>query len=315
MSLIPDTRIIVLNSLYSTPQITSGTYQKTFLSHVVFNTNAVLENTNNILYSTIGIDSAVLGRSFYNINYSSSTLVIQDPLTLIKYTITLTRGHYNVKQLLLELEKKINASIVYVVKTLSFDRISGCLSIVMNRDFTFLSTALGSTLLETIGFDNVRSYSSVNKTLISEQGISLVGTKFIKVVSNALQTNCLSAASNGVFCQQSILGIIPVTSGEYSLIAYNNSNDRDPILLNNHVNQIDISLYDQDNNFINFNNVEWSMCLRLTSFRNVEFNTSASLTSMLNQLPLGKTTNNEEDNTVPEFDNLDYLLYQKGINI
>ena len=318
MSLIADQRIIVLNSLFSTPSKTNGSYQKTFLSNVIFNTVNVLENSNNILYTTIGIDSAALPHSFYNVNYTSNVLIIQVPVILVKYTITLTCGHYNIKQLLLELERKINATVFYTVKTLTFDRITGCLSFVLSKDFIFLSTALGSTLLETIGFDNVLSYTSQNSTLISAQGVSLVGVKFIKVISNALQTNCLSPSANGTFNQQNILGVIPVYSGEYSLISYNNHNDRDPLLLNKTVNQIDISLLDENNNYINMNNVEWSMCLRLTVYRKAEFTTGSSITTLLDQAQtqtqatLGKTNSTEEP---AKLGDLDFLLYQKGIDI
>jgi hypothetical protein len=314
MSLIADTRIILLNSLYSTPQKSNGTYQKTFLSNVLFNTNGVLENANNILYSTIGIDSCAIAHSFYNINYTNNTLIIQVPVTLVKYTINLRRGHYNIKQLLLELERKINATLFYVVKSLTFDRISGGLSLVLDKDFVFLSSPLGSTALETLGFDNVRSYASTNFTLVSEQGVSLIGPKYIKVVSNSLQTNCLSAQSDGSFHQQSILGVIPINSGEYSLITYNNSNDRDPILINTTVNQIDISLMDENSNFLNMNNVEWSLVLRLTSYRNIEFKNAPSITQLIDTATLGKSQVNVEE-SVKEYNDLDMLLYQMGVDV
>jgi hypothetical protein len=61
------------------------------------------------------------------------------------------------------------------------------------------------------------------------------------------------------------IAAIPVNQPPYNLINYVSLSDSDKVIIHNTVlNSIDIQILDETDNFINFNNIDWSMTLCLT---------------------------------------------------
>ena len=314
MLTVKDTRFISLNTQHCIKKPNSGTgntlYESSFLSQIEFPFKDVLKDDDDILYSHVSIFSAQIPVSFYLINYTVNVLkyTIDNGLT---QTMTLERGNYNITQLIDVLVKGFfSAGYVF---TITFNKITGKLlfSGPVSSTFTFLSQSFGSTINEIIGFDSVSSYSSTGNVLIGEHCCSLIGTKKLKISSSALRTSGLSSGGGG-----DLLGIIPVNAPPYGLILYeNNSSSDGGLLLNRVIGNIDISIKDESDRYINFNNTEFSLTLAITSTRILKSKINTNFRDSTNQIM--NIPNQPLDAPLPFDDenDLDFFMYKHGISM
>ena len=315
MMTVDDIRYINLNTQQGIPRPTSGLYEKSFLSHIDFNFKDVLKDDDDILYSHISIDSAQIPVSFYLINYTTNILKFTINNGLIQ-TLTLERGNYDLTGLtkaliqgFLDLGYSFSITFNKINGKLTFTLVSGGLT------FTFLSSASGSSINEIIGFDSVTSYSSIGNIMIAEHPVSLIGIKKLKVSSSALHTNSLSSGTSG-----DLLGVIPVNAPPFGLILYeNNSGKKGGLLTNRVVSNIDISITDENNRYVNFNNTEYSITLAITTTRilkekiNSNFRDSTNQIMNMSQQPADNILN--APNIFGDENDLDFFMYKHGVNM
>ena len=317
MLTVKDTRFISLNTQHCIKKPNSGTgntlYESSFLSQIEFPFKDVLKDDDDILYSHVSIFSAQIPVSFYLINYTVNVLkyTIDNGLT---QTMTLERGNYSITQLIDVLVKGFfSAGYVF---TITFNKITGKLLFTgpVSSSFTFLSSSFGSTINEIIGFDSVASYTSTGNVLLGEHCCSLIGTKKLKISSSALRTSGLSSGGGG-----DLLGIIPVNAPPYGLILYeNNSSNEGGLLLNRVIGNIDITLTDESNRYINFNNVEYSITLAITTTRVLKSKINTNFRDSTNQIMnIPNQPNQPLDAPLPFDDenDLDFFMYKHGINM
>lgn len=308
-----DTRYISLNTQHGISRPNNGTYVKTYLSHIDFPFVGLLHEDPSILYNHIDIVNAQIPVSFYNINYASNTLKYTINGGSIQ-TLTIPVGNYNISTLKSEI--KAQFLVVGYVFTILFNESTNKYTFTNTLyDFSFLS--LGSTILETIGFDSVNNYVSSSKTLVSEHCVSLLGIKKLKISSVSLATSAVSSLGGG-----DLLGIIPINAGPRQMISYVNSANRKALLKNRVVDNIDLMITDENNKYVNFNNTEYSITLAITTTRiyNNSFKSLASLFSnVISNNPASRvpdTSTNEKPVEVP-FDSetdLDFFMFKHGFN-
>jgi hypothetical protein len=119
-----------------------------------------------------------------------------------------------------------------------------------------------NTLFSLIGFDSTKSYSSsvITGQLISSYAINFLGLSKINIKSTTFpfkNFDSLTATATSTLCS------IPVSSNASGLINYNNLTDYKSIFKEYEFNSIDISITDDKNNYIDFNNIDWSMTLQI----------------------------------------------------
>ena len=68
-----------------------------------------------------------------------------------------------------------------------------------------------------------------------------------------------------------LLSIIPIDQPSYSLITYNDFTDTKNIIKNKTLDKIEILIKGEDENFINFNNIDWTMNLKQISHEHIFF--------------------------------------------
>jgi hypothetical protein len=301
-----DTKYVSLNSQQGVSRPTSGNYVKSYLSHVDFNFVGLMKEDPEILYNHVDIVNAQFPMSFYNVNYTSNTLKYTINGGVVQ-TLVVPVGNYSINSLKSEI--KAQFLIANLTFTISFNESTNKYTFTNSLfDFSFLSSFSGSTILETIGFDSVASYVSTNKVLISEHSASLLGIKKIKVSSLALSTSSISSGGGS-----DILFTIPVNSAPRGILLYNNSGNRKSLLKNRIVDSIDIVLRDELNSYINWNNVEWSMTIAITTTR-IYKNNIMSLMSLFSN---NRQTEEETTDTKVPFNDetdLDFYMYQNGFN-
>lgn len=228
-------RSIFLNSKYADLYL-NGTKKSSLLFYF-----------NEIIYCPNYIDMVVKlqGCSFplsmYNINSTNNTLYINN----VAYTVPI--GNYSVYQL----KSTLNTLLSSAGITSTYNNITNKYTFTSTSDFTINST---STILEQIGFSSGVSHTSTSNTLTSDNMIDLSGVSTIHFCTN-LNTNNIDCYSKG---KNNVLQSIPLSSVKYGIDTNDFTNSSYIKVSDKIVSYLVISIYDEDFNYIDFNNVDWS---------------------------------------------------------
>ena len=335
-NILQETINVNLNSINATlgQDNSNITYLSTYLSNVKFNFPSLLRDDTSILYSAIQVLNAQIPVSYYQINYTNNSL----KLTLVggttlNTTLTITRGNYNINTLMTEISAQY-ALLGAGTLTCSFNKISGLLTMVLaSATYNISFSVLPSTISKVIGFAPLSTYISTALSLTAPFPVSLLTIKKLKVCSSMLSTQSLDSNNLGTI---NLLNTIPVNAPAYSIITYENKQAYGPILRNKIIDYIDIQILDDNNNFINFNNVDWTITLSMTIFRKRDKHSNnqfSDLTEPILQLvetlkqnasiPLATNPTNvpadTPNATVPlpftDDQDLDFYMYKHGITL
>jgi hypothetical protein len=92
--------------------------------------------------------------------------------------------------------------------------------------------------------------------------LNLLGKKKIFINSNNLRNSAFTSKS---LSSTQTIATIPVDQPPYSMISYIASIDIQKIVLSNRaLDMIDIEITDENNNYMNFRNIDWSITLCLS---------------------------------------------------
>ena len=263
-----DNRIISLNSANAI--LNNGTY----LSNVLFPFQGILSDEDTIVRSYVALVDAQIPCSFYIIDSTNNTLLVFSSGTL--YTCVIASGNYTVNTLITAVNDwfLLNASgFAY----LSFNKTNGKLSF----NFQVISTVYLTYGSARTTMATILGLSTNITGLVSElqNPANLLGVKRITVKSDALQVESFSSAG---YSSGGVLATINVNVPQFNMITYENSSDLNKLILNTKLlNGIDIELFDELGNFINFNGVNWSMSIVLSLERRYEDVSKPKLTDVL----------------------------------
>jgi hypothetical protein len=272
-----DNRLITLNS--QDGEKVNGTY----LSNIKFNFSGLLQDDIYLIRTYITVLNAQIPVSFYIIDDTDNILYYTQ--NSVAKTITIPIGNYNGNQMVTLLNSSFLANGSSIVAALNSSTgilnftISGGLSI------TFLST---STIKSILGFSS--NISSTTLITLPYQ-LNLLGKKKIFINSNNLKNSAFTSKS---LSSVQTIASIPVDQPPYSMINYVSVSDLEKnILFNRSLDVLDIQIVDEDNKYINFQNIDWSITLCLT----IEKNDHEKLNYSLYNLPLPiENKNNLENN-------------------
>lgn len=229
------------------------------LSNVVFRINNLLKDTEEILYSTIGVINCQIPASYYLINSTNNVLKIFS--NGISYELILTKGNYSFSTLSTELIFQFNT--IGITLALFLNKINGILTFTFSTNLTLIY--VGSELLMTLlGFT-----TGISGDIITAQySLNLIGIKKIKI--NSVNLSSVSYDSSNVYSTDTIASI-PVNASSFSLISYSNPSADFGRLKNRRIDSIDIQILDENGLFVEFNNINWCITLQLivyTKFKN-----------------------------------------------
>ena len=66
---------------------------------------------------------------------------------------------------------------------------------------------------------------------------------------------------------------IPVNVPPFGLILYNNNENIETLIKNSQIDNLNIEIVDDDDNLINMNNQDWTICIELKTTLQVSYNT------------------------------------------
>jgi hypothetical protein len=285
-----DQRLIILSSDHATQN------NGTFLSDVNFRFIGLLQDDADVEEITVQVQNAQIPNSFYNINIYTNILDITYDST--PYTLTLTRGNYNSTTLINEIIAQLATNGITDV-TITISSITGIVTFARAGSGNFSIEPTG-TLNKTLGFELGITYTNVGGFLVAPFPLNLLGLLKLKIASYELQTGNFDSSVDGTL---NILATIPIESGSFGLILYDNISNTQSIIRNPTLDGFDLKIYGDDNNLVNFNNVGWNITLLLsiTRRRNEKSNTIfREIVKPINQIDPTFLDNELKNTTIPQ---------------
>ena len=226
-------------------------------SNVVFFFTNVLKIDKKSVEMKLSVVNAQIPVSWYLINDTNNRIYFS--VNGVQNNYFFPNGNYNVNTFISTWISTFGNS-----WTLTFSKItnkitfSNSLGPIVFGD----NISASNTLFSLIGFDSTKSYSSsvITGQLVSSYAINFLGLSKINIKSTTFpfkNFDSLTATATSTLCS------IPVSSNASGLINYNNLTDYKSIFKEYEFNSIDISITDDKNNYIDFNNIDWSMTLQI----------------------------------------------------
>lgn len=291
--LVIENKLITLNSVYA--QKLNGTYN----SSVLFNFKGILVEEDDIVSSNICVMNAQIPVSFYVIaeDFDIVYVVGINPIG----NTTIRAGNYNFNSL----KTIIEADTVTLGINLTFniDRSTGKVFFEQTAPTNLalivfegiLSGLTGIKYAKIFGY-NTRTIAPVANQWIAPNPINLLGVKKISIQSQKLQISAFSSVSTNLGI---VLTTIPVDQPAFNMISYTNQTDLNKALLQTkYIDSIDISMTDEDNNLLNFNNIDWTITLVLENVRRLSDVFIPKFKQLLTPTPLIK----EKEKPITELD-------------
>ena len=194
--------------------------------------------------------------SFYVINDYNNVLTISGS-GILTTTITIDTGNYNANTLISELKSQFLTSGV-VFSNIKINKNSGKLVFTA---LLFTNYSFSGSMLSVLGTtSSVESNSNVYRCTYP---LNLLGTERLSIKSEKLAVQSVSSLD---YSFSNTLITIPVDVSPFSMISYTSQSDVNKNILNvRTVNEIDKQILDEDNNLVNFNNLDWNMTLVITT--------------------------------------------------
>ena len=248
---INDSRQIHLNTNGATKNNSS------FNSDVLFNIPNLIKKQNYILYNTIRIIHCEIPFSFYIINEYNNLLALSTG------NISITYGNYNANSFMTALSLLLPTNM-----TITLNSSNGKFTLNYNSSFSILPT---STIHKIMGFSKKTTYSSTSNKIILPYPANFLGTNNVYIKSpNLILDNYNTSTKDYI-----TLSNIPVNVPPFGIIQYLNQTGSKNLVKNIQMNNLEIQITDDDNNLIDFNNLEWSITIEIESIMQLNYNTKA----------------------------------------
>lgn len=269
MALIVDRRIINLSSNHGTTE--NGTYN----SSVSYFFPNLLRREPDVAFVEVGVINCEIPVSFYIINDINNTLRftwrnVSTGLYSGFVNISLDKGNYTATTLIAQIQSKMLSAIsgsTTAFLILSISKATGKLIWDLNPtgggqnvDGIRIYNS-GSTCFKLLGGDTTTTYfeffNTVDGTAITFP-LNLLGINKINIQSNQISTFNYDSGRSGF---SNILASIEVDAPPYGIILYKNTSLTYNILSAPDLDAFTIDLKDVNDNYINFNNLDWSITL------------------------------------------------------
>jgi len=235
-------RQIYLNSANAEIYL-NGNYK----SNVAFFFQEPINLGRNIFEIRISVVNAQIPISYYLINSLNYQIIINGTIYSFPY------GNYNVNNFMTEWNLLIN------IIAISFNYTTNKFTFSSSSNFTFSDN--NYSIFNIIGFQKNNIYNSSNNSLTSLFCVNFAGITKLNIKSNAFtdlkNVDSFSNSINKTLCS------IPCSSNQNGIIFYENFTNYKNIFTNAIISSIDILIMDDFNNFINFNNIDWTITLQI----------------------------------------------------
>lgn len=291
--IIVQSRIISLNSKYATEKINGSK-----LSNVSFDFNSIASKNRETLYHTVAIQSAEITASYYNVTAENNKINISETGVGAAVDVIITIGNYNANTYVAAFNLAAN-SVLANNATLSFSATTG--------KFALKSDAVGITLTVNVAATTAQPIIGIdpNSTndLVFPDGTppntfprlaNFLGITKIKLNSNALAGDNYDSAGLGT---TTLVDTVSATGVPFGVTVFN-SLGRESYIKAKRIDELDFQLLDQNNEFIDFNNVDWTLTLILNTHRRQAFSNDSGV--IINDRVVASERANEKVDSIKE---------------
>lgn len=260
-------------------------------SDLVFDFKSILQDDPTILYSSIAVADFECPSAWYLVDSDTCILNfdITAPLYTNHYQLVLDFGNYNYSNFPTQLQTKFDITLSAVLATaiVSFDIITGKLQfkfsgIKPDETVVFKYDSQSAGLFRLIGLLE-HDYSSTLEGgfayIRPDKPMNLLGIKRISICSQALAPIFSHNSSENGKC---IIESVPINVPAWGMVSYSNSLGAFQKLKARTIDNIDIQLIDEFNRYIQLNNTNWTLAIKLINYR--------SLDSIVSYKPIDKET-------------------------
>jgi hypothetical protein len=288
MNTIAEHKLITLNTRYANKN--NGTYN----SDVVFNFRGILIDEEDIISSNICIMNAQLPVSFYTINETNNYIRIN--IGTGYEDVFIPFGNYNANTFFTAINTAWTATPngtgnpLIITLNSANGKITFSYSSTLNINFPLnITSSQINYSYRIFGFNSNSTYTGLS--IVAPYPLNLLGVNRLAVRSSRLAISSYNSVSLNLGIT---LATIPVDSPSFSLINYSNQTDLNKsLLLVKVINEIDILIVDEDNNPINFNNIDWTITLVLENIRKIPDKFTNSFNSVIQNIEMVKKENED----------------------
>ena len=194
----------------------------------------------NVLFS---VDHCEICNSYYLINENNNDIVIDNIVYSMQY------GNYNVNNFITSL-----LSIIPSGFTIKYSSITNKLTLNYTSNFTINGSSSLCTINEIIGLGNL-NITSTSNILVMPYVVNFLPLARINFRSNFFKFNNYSTTDNSTDIFLSVQNSAP----PIGVIYYVNQTNTNFIINDMNITTININVTDDNNNLINFNDVNWFM--------------------------------------------------------
>jgi hypothetical protein len=202
----------------------------------------------------ISLKSFCFTNSFYTINQNNCYLYYTfDNIIIHAFLVEL--GNYNIDELITYL----NAELLGIF-TFSYNLKRLKVTILSTDNTPFRLCDGLSNINEMLGFDTEIPYTTLFIQFTAPYVFNMIGVQLLHICTNIN----LESVQVKSYINYNILDTIQIICGKGETQSYSNSNSFCYKVKESNITNISISIYDQDFNVVNFNNIDW--------FININFN-------------------------------------------
>ena len=227
-------------------------YNGTMKSQVEFFLKEPVKIDKNTIECKVGLVNAQFPVSWYIINSTNDTIIVNS----VKYIFP--HGNYNVNQFITQWNTTIGPN-----WTLTFSSITNKITFsyaISEFGITDDYQNLNTSMLPVIGFPYGGYYFSSGKVLTSRYPVNFGLIPRLHIKSDTFAYKNVDSYTKG---RTRTLTVIPVNSQAGGMILYNNFTNFKMINSHKTITSIRIDITDDFRNFIDFQNIDWSICLQI----------------------------------------------------
>tara|TARA_R110000803_G_scaffold160072_1_gene224077 strand:- start:638 stop:1537 length:900 start_codon:yes stop_codon:yes gene_type:complete len=253
MDIYEDSRLVSLNSKDAVKL--NGEYN----SNVFFNIPNIVAENEDVEFILSSVEDFEMPISYYLINDTNDTLHYVYNST--PFTIVLSQGNYNGSTIISEMKQKFTDNNLEVTIVLS--SITGRLTFKFSNPVSevVFNYELSRNLMTLLGFKQTVQGVAIT----APDPMNLLGIMKINICSLNLATFNSFTSSGSL--SNNLIQTVAINLPSWHQLTYVNKTSHSGRLKTNYLDNIDIQLYDDAGNFLELNNIDWSMTLQIRVFR------------------------------------------------
>lgn len=212
----------------------------------------------------IGLDSFIFTNSIYNINSNNENFYYSFglPKMAAVYNLKLEHGNYSIDDFIDYMNERMITLTEGQPRLMTFSYNYKTLKIKIESPEPFrLALNLNGGLnncFELMGFTNIDE--NLNLELEGNNIFNLNSNTAINIIMDSLQLNNNQVKNSK---NENVLSHVPITSCFGEVQSYNNTSGFKYIVQDDYINLINIKLLNQDMKNINFNGLDWYICMTI----------------------------------------------------